>query len=63
MATPRLETKTVPLTVTYLVEDTIRTTRTSQVTTRNWFMTEARAAVNQNTMLITAEDQNRGSVI
>jgi hypothetical protein len=58
-----LETRTVPVTVSFLVETTLQTTRTDTVIKKRWFMPEARAAVKQNIMVIQAKDQNRGLVI
>ena len=64
MATvPELETRTVPVTVTYLVEEVLRTTRERSLTTQHWFMQEAQAAIKQDLMVIQTEAKNRGLVI
>ena len=63
MATSKLETRTVPITATFLVEDVLKTTRTSSLITQHWFMPEAQAAVKQSLLVIRSEDTNRGLVI
>jgi hypothetical protein len=58
-----LETRTIPVTVTYLVENTIRTTRVDNVVKTRWFMNEANAAVNQNILVIQSKDPSNGRII
>lgn len=61
--TTSMETRTIPVTATYLVENILQTTRQDPVVKTRWFMTEARAAVNQNILVIQAKDPSNGRII
>ena len=61
MAKPQV--KTTPVTVSFLVEGVIKSTRTESIPKQRWFMPEARAAVKQDLLMIQAEDTHRGLII
>ena len=59
----QLETRTIPLTATFLVEDILRASRLIPVTKQRWFMQEARAGVKQTVLVVRSEDSSRGVII